>query len=74
MYSFCAMFVLQLLFDMLVGSLNEDLGEDPMSWTHVNSTLTKKSLWPTLIISHAIFPPILGGLFSGSDYENCHKM
>ena len=33
------------LFNVLVKSLHEDLG----SWTHVNSTLTRKLVWPTLI-------------------------
>ena len=30
------------MFNMLVGNFYEDLGEDLGSWTHVNSTLTKK--------------------------------
>jgi hypothetical protein len=48
----CATFVFVLLnFNVLVKSLREDLGEDPRSCTHVNSTLTTKLVWPTLIIS-----------------------
>ena len=35
---------------VLVKSFHENLGEDLGSWTHSNSTLTRKSLWPTLII------------------------
>ena len=52
---FCATFVLQVIFRVLVGSLYEDLGEDLESWTHVNSSSTIKLVWPTLI-----------GLFSGA--------
>ena len=48
---------------MLVGSLREDLGEDPGSWVHINSTLTRESMWFMLIISMLI-PPTHIGLFS----------
>jgi hypothetical protein len=34
---------------MLVGSLCEDLGERLRSWTHINTTMTRKLVWPTLI-------------------------
>lgn len=47
---FCDTFVSQLIFNVLVGIRHEDLGEDPVSWTHVNSTLTRKYAWPTLHI------------------------
>ena len=40
---------------MLVGILHEDLGEDLGSWTHGNSTLTKKLVWSMLIISMLTF-------------------
>ena len=45
---------------MSVKSLREDLGEDPRSWTHVNSTLIRKLVWFTLIIIyiHINFPPM----------------
>ena len=32
---FYATFVLQLIFKLLVGSLEEDLWEDPGSWAHI---------------------------------------
>ena len=32
---FCATFVLKLIFNVLVGSLHEELGEDLGSWTHI---------------------------------------
>jgi hypothetical protein len=35
-----------------------------MSWTHVNSTLIRESMWPMLIISTLNFPPTGIGLFS----------
>ena len=35
-------FILQVIFNVLVGSLCGDLGKDPRSWTHVDSTLTRK--------------------------------
>ena len=54
---FCATCVLQLIFKVLVGSLHEDLQEDPGSWTYVNSTLTEKLVCRTLIISMLIFHP-----------------
>jgi hypothetical protein len=46
---------------VLVGSFHEDLGEDTGSWTHVNSTLTRKVVHgPTPIISTLTnFPPTL---------------
>jgi len=31
---FCATFVLQVIFNVLVTIPYEDLGEDPWSWTH----------------------------------------
>ena len=46
---FCATVVLKLIFSVLVGSIHEDLGEDPGS--HVNCF-------------HVDFPPTLIGLFS----------
>lgn len=39
---FSTMFVLHIMFSVLVGSLYEDVGEDPGSWTHVNSTLSEE--------------------------------
>ena len=56
-YVICATFVLYLIFNVLVGSLNEDLGKDLGSWTHVNSTLTRKLDWPKLIIWSPISHP-----------------
>jgi hypothetical protein len=44
---------------LFVGSLYEDLREDPGSWTHVNFTLTRNLMWPMLIISTLIFHGIL---------------
>ena len=38
----------------MVGSLDEDLGADPRSSTHVNFMLTRKLVWPKLIISKVI--------------------
>ena len=48
----CFNFVFQLVFDVLVGSLREDQGDDTGSWIHVNSTFTRKLVWPTLINFH----------------------
>ena len=36
---------------MLVESLHGDLGEDMGCWTRINSTMTRKLVLPTLIIS-----------------------
>jgi hypothetical protein len=47
--AFGATFLLKLLINVSVGSLHEDLGEDLGSWTHGDSTLTRKLVWPTLI-------------------------
>ena len=47
---FCATFVLQVTFDVLVRSLHEALGNDLESRTQVNSTLTRKFVWSALII------------------------
>jgi hypothetical protein len=58
-----AAFSLQRIFNVLVGSLLKDLREDLGSWTHINSTLTRKLVWPTLITSTLIFHPLIG-LFS----------
>ena len=52
---FCATFVLKLIFNVLVGNLHEN----PGSWTHMKSTLTRKLVWPMLIISMLISPPSL---------------
>ena len=57
---YCATFVLQVIFNVLVGSLYEDLGEDPRSWTHKIFNLTRKLVWSI----HANFPPTLIGLFT----------
>ena len=46
---FCDAFVLQLVFIVFVKSLYEELAEDLESWTHVNCTLTRELVWPTLI-------------------------
>lgn len=35
-----------------------------MSWTHVNSTPIRESMWPMLIISTLNFPPTVIGLFN----------
>jgi hypothetical protein len=34
---FYATFVIQVIFNVLVGSLYEDLGDDPGFWTQLNS-------------------------------------
>ena len=36
---------------MLVGSLHENLREDPGFWTYLHSTLTRKLVWTTIRIS-----------------------
>ena len=59
LYYFCVTFVVQLMFNVVVGSLHEDSGEDPGSWTCNSSTVTRKSVWPTLIIFHIDVPPTL---------------
>lgn len=51
---FSTTFVLQLIFLVLVESLHADLWEDLGSWTHVNAALTRKLVWPLLIISTLI--------------------
>lgn len=51
-YSFCTTFVLKLVFNVLVRCLHEDLREDLRSWTNENSTMTRKLVRSTLIISH----------------------
>ena len=33
----------------MVGSLHKDSREDPGSWTHITSTLTRKVVWLMLI-------------------------
>jgi hypothetical protein len=48
-----ATFVLQVIFNVLVGSLYEDLGEDLGSWAHINSTLTRKIIMVHANIFHA---------------------
>ena len=54
----CYFCPITILFSVLVGSHGEGLKEDPGCWTHIGSTLTRKLLQPTLIISTLI------GLFS----------
>ena len=54
---FYATFVLELTLKVLVGSLQEDLGEDPGSKTDIISTLTRQLDWPTPIISSLTFHP-----------------
>jgi len=62
---FCIALSLQTIFNVLVESLHEDFREDPRSWTHIKSTLTRKLATPTLINSfRAKFPPTLIELFS----------
>jgi hypothetical protein len=55
---FCSNFVIELIFNVLVGSLYEAYGgrrgADPVCWIHVHSTLTKQLVWATLIISTLI--------------------
>ena len=46
-----------ILCKVLVISLYEDLGEDPGSWTHGDSTLSRKLVWSTLIISTLVLHP-----------------
>lgn len=52
---FYATFVLELLLKVFVGSIQEDLGEDPGFLTQIISTLTRILVWPTLSISTLIF-------------------
>ena len=48
------------MFNVLVRSLLKDLRKNLGSWTHVNSTLTKK-----ISVTHTNFPPtVILGLFS----------
>ena len=54
---FCAMFVLQETFNVLVESLCEDLVEDPGVFNHINFTWTRELVWPTLTISTLVPPP-----------------
>ena len=35
------LFILQVIFNVVLKSIQEDLGEDPGCWTHVDSTLTR---------------------------------
>lgn len=56
---FCAIFVLQVILNVLVRIFYEDLGEDSWYCTHVHSTLIKK-----LSVAYAKFPPRLRELFS----------
>ena len=64
---FCTTLLLQTIFNVLVESIHEDFRENPRSWTHVNSTLTRKLATPTLINSYyANFPLTLIELFSVS--------
>ena len=51
------------MFSVLVKSLHKDLGEDPGSRTHFNSTLTKRISVVDINYFHANFPPTLIGLF-----------
>jgi hypothetical protein len=57
-------FILKIIFNILVGSLYEDLGEDSESWTHVSSTLTTKLMLTHANYFHINFPPTLIGLCS----------
>ena len=50
-------FVLWLTFNVLVRNLLKDFGEDPGSWTHINSTSTRNAMRPILIISTPISHP-----------------
>ena len=53
------------MFNVLrMGSLDENSGKSPGCWTHVNSTLTRNLVWPTLINFHTNFPPTLIRLHS----------
>lgn len=45
------------IYGTFVGSLQEDFRKDPGSWTHIISTLTRKSEWSTPIISTLILHP-----------------
>ena len=62
--SFCATFVLKLKFNMLIRSLHEDYEENPISRTHVNSTLIKKTSVVHVNCFHTNFPSTRIGLYS----------
>ena len=40
----------ETISNVLVGSLHEDLEEDPGSWSYGNFILTRKLVWPMLIV------------------------
>jgi hypothetical protein len=44
--------VLELIPKVLARSLQEDSREDPQSWTHIISTLTRQLEWPTFNYFH----------------------
>ena len=48
---FCEIVVLQLKFNVLVGNLHADLGEDSGTWTHGNFTSTRKFVWRMLLFT-----------------------
>ena len=52
------------MFSVSGGSLREDLGEDPGSWTHIDFTVTRKISLAHVDCFHAEFSPVLIGLFS----------
>ena len=54
----CASFALQVIFDVMIRIRYEDSEkEDPETKIHVNSSLTRKLMWPRLIMSTLIFHP-----------------
>ena len=54
---FYATFSIQLILKVLVGNLQDDLGEELGSWVFVISTLTKQISVAQIVISILIFHP-----------------
>ena len=51
-------FDLESMLKVLVGSLREDLGENPWSWARIIATLSRHIVWPTIIISPLVVCPL----------------
>jgi hypothetical protein len=61
-------FVIELMFNVLIGSPHEGLGKGLRSWTHTNSTLKEIGV-ACANYFHAKFLPTLVGLFSVTSDE-----
>ena len=57
---------------MFVKNLLEDLGEELGSWAHINSTMTRKLMWPTLIGPFSVLLYLKWRVIKEGHTKNCY--